>query len=62
MEKRMATNPKSVDKHKALEDFASALITDINARAARMSPEERAKADRKTIEIAARIRAKSGKR
>jgi hypothetical protein len=58
----MATHPKSsVQKTTKLDEFASELIADINRRAEKMSPEARAEADRKTLEIAARVRAGRGK-
>jgi hypothetical protein len=61
MLKHMATNPKpSVQKTK-LDKFAADLITDINRCAEKMSPDARAEADRKTLEIAARVRARRGK-
>jgi hypothetical protein len=38
------------------------LIADINRRMKKMSPEARAEADRKILEIAAKVRAKRGER
>ena len=62
MDRHMATNPKSsVMKKTKLDEFAAELIADINRRAEKMSPAARAEADRKTLEIAARVRAKRGK-
>jgi len=61
MDKRMATNPKPSVKKTKLDEFAAKLIADINQRAEKMSPGARAEADRKTLEIAARVRAKRGK-
>jgi hypothetical protein len=62
MHKRMATNPKPVHKPTAGEQFEAELIEMINQQAAKMSPERRAEADRKTREIAARVRVRAGKR
>lgn len=61
MLKHMATNPKPSVKKTKLDEFAAKLIADINQRAEKMSPDARAEADRKTLEIAARVRAKRGK-
>ena len=61
MDKRMATIPKPSVKKTKLDEFSAKLIADINRRAERMSPGARAEADRKTLEIAARVRAKRGK-
>ena len=61
MHKRMATIPKSSVRKRKLDEFAEELIESINRRAEKMSPEERAEADRRTLEIAARVRAKRGK-
>jgi hypothetical protein len=57
----MATIPKPSVKKTKLDEFAAKLIADINRRAEKMSPGARAEADRKTLEIAARVRAKRGK-
>jgi hypothetical protein len=62
MLKRMATNPKPSVKKTKLDEFAAELIADINRRAEKMSPGPRAEADRKTLQIAARVRARRGKR
>jgi hypothetical protein len=61
MDKRMATNPKPSVKKTKLDEFAAEVIADINRRAEKMSLGARAEADRKTLEIAARVRAKRGK-
>ena len=61
MLKHMATNPKPSVKKTKLDEFAAKLIADINRSAEGMSPAARAEADRKTLEIAARVRAKRGK-
>ena len=61
MHKLMATNPKASIRKTKADEFADELIADINRRAEKMSPEARAEADRKTLEIAARVRAKRGK-
>ncbi|MBZ5627892.1 MAG: hypothetical protein LAO06_03405 [Acidobacteriia bacterium] len=53
----MATNPESsAQKKTKLDEFAAEVIAEINRRAERMSPEERAEAHRKTLELAARVR------
>jgi hypothetical protein len=62
MYKHMATIPKPSVKKAKLDEFAAKLIADVNRRAGKMSPSARAEADRKTLEIAARVRAKRGKR
>ena len=61
MHKLRATNPKASIRITKVDEFADELIADINRRAEKMSPEARAEADRKTLEIAARVRAKRGK-
>lgn len=62
MHKQMATTPKSAVRKTKLDEFADELIADINRRAEKMSPQQRAEAHRKTLELAARVRAKRGKR
>jgi hypothetical protein len=61
MDKLMATHPKSSVQKTKVDEFTAELIADINRRAEKMSPGARAEADRKTLEIAARVRAKRGK-
>ena len=42
-------------KEERFEDLAERIATEINERAAKMTPEERAKADSETKKIAARV-------
>jgi hypothetical protein len=61
MNKKMATHPKSSVQKTKVDEFVADLIADINQRAEEMPPEARAEADRKTLEIAARVRKEQGK-
>jgi hypothetical protein len=49
-------------KKRAGEQFQNELIAEIEEQAAKMTPDELAEAHRKTREIAATVRARSGKR
>ncbi|HYM77865.1 MAG TPA: hypothetical protein VE377_17955 [Candidatus Dormibacteraeota bacterium] len=42
-------------KEDRLEDFAERIAAEINERAAKMTPEDRAKADSETMKIAAQV-------
>lgn len=61
MRKNMATHAKADQKSAAMEKAITDLIEEINQQAQKMTPQQRERAQRKTLEIAARVRARRGK-